>query len=215
MKSSIATLLTAFVGVLSILSSADARPIVQVDIYGVVGFNGITTGPLGTVTAGQTAHTSFQLDSSVFVDSIPGDVRAYDIIAASYALSFSGGASVGLAAGPAYFGVRDGDPGVDGFFVSDNTTSFGGVALSQTPYRQDFHATYSGTTLGSLDILAAVGTYNFTGLTVFGYNLWQVFPDNVKMDIDFDHMTISQVPGPATLFAFAPLAIGMHRRRRR
>lgn len=214
MKNPIPRIVAAFVGTLCILGSADARPLVQVDIFGIVNFNSTSGSPLSTVTVGQMARTSFTVDSSVFVDSIPGTVRAYNIMLGSYALSFSGGASVG-AVGPAFFGVRNNDPGVDGFFVSDSTTSLGGVALSQAPYREDFHATYGSTTLSSVDILAAVGTYNFTGLTVFGYDLWQAFPDNVRMDIDFDHMTIAVVPAPAALCAFAPLAFGIHRRRRR
>ncbi len=211
MKHRIVSIVTAF-SALCITAFAGGA-IVQVDMYGTVVFNGTSGSPLGGVTAGQLAHTSFTVDSTLFTDSIPGVVRAYDVMAGSFSLSFSGGASVGLA-GPAHFGVRNNDPGVDGFFLSDNTSSFGGVALSQSPYREDFHATYGSSLLSSVDILGALGTYNFTGLTVFGYNLWQTFPDNVRMDIDYDHMTISQVPTPAGILAFAPLALGLARRRR-
>jgi hypothetical protein len=194
--------------------SADARPLVQVDVYGEVYFNGTVGAPLSTVTVGQTAHMAFQVDSSVFVDSIPGDVRAYNIIQPSFSLSFSGGASVGMTGGPAYFGVRDGDPVADGFFVSTSTVSYGGVPLTQAPYQADFHASYTGTTLSSLDILAAFGTYDYDGLTVFGYSLWQSFPDNVKMGIDFTHMTIGAVPAPSTALALCPFIFGIRRRRR-
>ena len=210
-KDPLAKILTTAVGVLCISVSVDARSIVQVDVYGTVIFNGTSGSPLVSVTVGQTARTSFTLDSSIFVDSIPGTVRAYTITPGSFSLSFSGGASVG-ATGPAFFGVRNNDPAVDGFFVSDNTTNLGGVALTQAPYREDFHATYGGSTLSSVDILAATGTYNFTGLTVFGYNLWQAFPDNVRMDINYDHMTIAVVPAPAGILALAPLGLGRRRR---
>jgi len=213
MKNRLGKALTVAVGSLCIMSSVDAA-IVQVDVYGTVVFNGTTGSPLVSVTAGQTARTSFTVDSSIFVDSIPGTVRAYNVTPGSFSLSFSGGASVGLGAGPAYFAVRNNDPGVDGFFLSDNTTSFGGVALSQAPYREDFHATYGSSLLSSVDILGATGNYDFTGLTVFGYNLWQSFPDNVRMDIDFSHMTIAVVPAPAGFLAFAPLILGLGRRRR-
>jgi hypothetical protein len=214
MKSPIAKTLIAMAGALCFINPAEGRDIVQVDIYGTVVFNGTVGPPLATVTVGQTARTSFTVDSTIFVDSIPGDVRAYDINPASFSLSFSGGASVGLLPGPAFFGIRDGDPVADGFFVSDSPISIGGVALSQPPYREDFHNSYVGGTLSSVDILSAVGTYDFTGLTVYGYTLWQAFPDNVRMEIEFSHMTIAVVPGPASLLVFAPLILGMHRRRR-
>ena len=78
------------------------------------------------------------------------------------------------------------------------------------------HSAQDGHRVGPfLDILAATGNYDFTGLTVFGCNLWQAFPDNVRMDIDFSHMTIAVVPAPAGILAFAPLAFGTGRRRRR
>ena len=212
MKNPIASILTACLGSLCLMSSANAD-IVQVDIYGTVIFNGTTGSPLSTVTVGQTARTSFMVDSNVYINSIPGDVRAYDIMIGSYSLSFSGGASVGAVA-PAYFGVRDGDPVADGFFVSDSTVSIGGVAMTQAPYREDFHTSYLGSHLSSVDILDAVGTHNFNDLTVFGYTLWQAFPDNVRMNIDFTHMTIAVVPAPAGFLAFAPLILGVRRRRR-
>ena len=215
MKNTVATFVTAAIGSLCTIHSADARSIVQVDIHGQVIFNATAGAPLSTVAVGELAHTSFQVDSDVFVDSIPGDVRAYNVIQPSYSLSFSGGASVGLGVGPAFFGVRDGDPVADGFFVSHNTTSVGGVFLSQAPYRGDFHSSYVGSTLSSVDILSAVGTYDFTGLTVFGYTIWQGSVDNVRMDINFDHMTITVVPSPATLFALVPLVLGVRGRRRR
>jgi hypothetical protein len=213
MKSTLANALVALTVSLCVVGAAEARTIVQVDIYGTVIFNGITPPPLGTVTAGQTAIMSFQVDSNVFVDSIPGDVRAYDIIQPSFLLSFSGGASVGLAGGPSYFGVRDGDPVSDGFFVSTSTTNLGGVPLTQAPFQADYHTSYVGGTLSSVDILDALGMYDFTGLTVFAYNLWASFPDNVAMEIEYSHMTISAIPAPAALAAFAPLLLGTRRRR--
>jgi hypothetical protein len=214
MKSQIAVVTGALVGAMCIVGSAEARSLVLVEVHGTVFFNGIGPAPLGLVTAVQTAVMSFHVDSDVFIDSIPGDVRAYNIIQPSFSLSFSGGVVVGLGATPSYFGVRDGDPVADGFFVSTSTTNLGGVPLTQAPYQADFHTSYVGSTLSSVDILNAFGTYDFTGLTVFGYNLWAAFPDNVVLGIDFTHMTIGEVPAPAGVFAFVPLAFGCGRRRR-
>src|SRR5262245_60892880 len=109
MKHPITSILAAAIGTLCIAGPIDAQ-IVQVDIYGTVISNLTAGSPLVTVTVGQTAHTSFTVDSNVFVNSIPGTVRAYNVMPGSFSLSFSGGASVGLGAGPAYFGVRNNDP---------------------------------------------------------------------------------------------------------
>lgn len=202
----------------SLAGAAQAGVPVDVTATGTVIFNGIPNAPLSGVGFGETAVMSFQVNSNDFVDGVPGDVRAYVITPASFSLSFSGGVSVGLLdpfPGTPYFGIIDGFPVSDGFFVSSGTTSPGGVALEQTPYNANLSLGYVGGTLSSLDILDAVGTYDFTGLTSFGYNLWSVFPDNVVLDIDFQQMTIALAPAPATLAALAPLALGLGRRRRR
>ena len=74
---------------------------------------------------------------------------------------------------------------------------------------------YVGETLSSLDIHDAVGTYDFDGLTSFGFNLWAIFPDNVVLDIEFQQMTISVIPAPATFAVLALMGLGLRRRRRR
>lgn len=202
----------------ALAGTAHAGAAVEVTATGTVFFNGIGAPPLNGVGSGETAVMYFQVDSNSFVDSIPGDVRAYAITPSTFSLSFSGGVTVGLLdpfPGTPYFGVIDGFPVSDGFFVSSSTVSPGGVALEQEPYQANLSIGYTGGTLSSLDILDAVGTYDFTGLTSFSYDLWTVFPDNVVLGIDFQEMTIAVVPAPATLAALAPLALGLRRRRRR
>jgi hypothetical protein len=185
--------------VLSILVSAAARAdIVTVEATGRVVFNGITTAPLNAVTVNQQATMSFTVDSNNFLDGIPGDTRGYVIDQASFSLAFSGGVSVGLlnpfpVGLTPYFTLVEGFPVADGFFVSTSPSSPGGVHLSQTPIRANLDLGYAGTTLTSLDILAAAGVYNFTGLTRFAFNLWRVVMDNVVLDIEFQQLSI--VPG--------------------
>jgi hypothetical protein len=204
-------------GATALIAGAAQADIVQVEITGSVVFNGIGDPPLGDVGPGDSAVMSFQVDSDVFVDGVPGDVRGYEIDQASFSLAFAGGSVVqGLLnpfPGTPYFGVVDGFPVSDGFFVSSSTVSPGGVALEQEPFNANFSVGYEGTTLDSLDILDAVGTYGFDGLTSFGYNLWAFFPDNVVMEMDFEQMTISTVPAPAALAVLAPLALARRRRR--
>ncbi|MHC4776507.1 MAG: hypothetical protein ACYTBR_14750, partial [Planctomycetota bacterium] len=94
-----------------------------------------------------------------------------------------------------YFTLVDGFPVSDGFFVSTSPFSPGGVPLEQEPFEANVDLGYEGDTIGSLDILDALGIYDFDGLTSFGFNLWAIFPDNVAMEIDFEQMTISAEVG--------------------
>lgn len=208
--------LVAIAGAALLCGSAQAA-LIQVEVNGTVFFNGIGDPPLSGVTAGDSAVMSFQVDSDNFVDGIPGDVRGYEIDQSSFSMTFGGDISLGLLSpfpGTPYFGLIDGFPVSDGFFVSSSTVSPGGVALEQEPFNADLHVSYTGDTLSSLDILDAVGTYDFDGLTAFGYNLWAIFPDNVVLGMDFESLTISVVPAPGALALFVPFAIGARRRRR-
>lgn len=183
---------------LALFGTAQASP-VMVTATGSVVFNAITTPPLSAVGSGELVIMSFMVDSDNFVEGIPGDTRGYVIDHASFWLSFSGGTAVGLldpfpAGETPYFTLVEGFPVSDGFFVSTSPFSPGGVPLSQTPINFNLDLGYDGATLGSLNILDALGDYGFSGLTRFGFNLWQVFPDNVRMDIDFQMLSIATGP---------------------
>ena len=181
-----------------LLAGAAQAETLMVGASGQVGFNGITTPPLNGVGSGDQVTLSFLVDSENFTDGIPGDTRGYVIDESSFALSFSSGVVVGLlnpfpAGETPYFTLVDGFPISDGFFVSTSAVSPGGVPLEQTPINFNLDLGYVGGTLGSLDILDAVGVYDFDGLTRFGFNLWRIAPDNVVMDIDFQQLTIGQL----------------------
>lgn len=198
-------------GVLAVAGTAVAGGTpVQVTATGTVYFNGINSAPLSGVGNGEVATMTAWVDSTNWVEGVPGDLRSYVIT--SFDLSFSGGTSVGLGGGGAYFTLVDGFPVSDGFFVSDSITSPGGVALDVGDYQFNLDIGYVGTTLGSLDITDAYGTYDFDGLTRFGMNIWRLFPDNVQMGIEFSSLTI--VPAPAGVFAFVGFGAMASRRRR-
>jgi hypothetical protein len=211
--------ITALAAAAALAGTVHAGLIVEVEVTGTVTFNGIGAPPLSGVTAGDSAVMSFTVDAGNFVDGVPGDTRGYVIDQSSFSMVFGGDVSVGLldpfpAGQTPYFTLVDGFPVSDGFIVSTSPVSPGGVPLSQTPYQAALRLGYVGSTLSSLDILDAVGVYDFTGLTVFSYNLWASFPDNIVLDIEFSQMTISLVPAPATLALLAPLAMIRRRRRR-
>ncbi len=123
---------------------------------------------------------SFQVDAANFVDSTNFPVRGYEIIQPSFTLTI-GGDTAGLAPmqpfGSPYFVIRNDDPAVDGFFLGTNIDGFPNGVATDEPAAFDptfsaiFSATYEGTRLDSLDILGAVGTYDFTGLSVFNWGL--------------------------------------------
>ena len=196
------------------LAQAD---IVTVIATGEVYFNAINDGELGAVGSGETATVSLQLDSGDYVDGVPGDLRSYAIVPGSFTLSFSGGSSVGLA-NPypdgliPNFTVVDGFPVSDGFFISDFTTSPGGVDLDQGDYQFTLELGYVGDTLGSLDITEAYGTYDYDGLTRFNMGVWRIVPDNIVMGIDFTGLTI--IPSPASLAILGMGGLAATRRRR-
>jgi hypothetical protein len=206
--------LVATLAATALFAGAANADIVNVTVEGVVNFNTIGEGELGTVSSGDVATMSFSVDSDMFTEGIPGDLRSYDIDAGSFSLDFDSGASVGLMGAPtSYFTLVDGFPVSDGFFVSTSLTSPGGAPLSEDPYNINLDLGYVGETLSSLNILDAVGVYEFDGLTRFGFNIWAIAPENVRLDMDFVSMTIA-TPAPSAALLL-PLGLLTGRRRRR
>lgn len=201
---------TATLAALTLAAGTAAASPVQVEIHGDVYFNGINSGTLSGVTAGETCTYSFTLDSEDYMNgSFP--TRGYVIDTSSFALNFSGGTTIGLAesfSGPLYFVVRHNDPAVDGFFISAGLDFPSDTPLDQAGRFGDFGATFSvsyvANTLSSFDILDAAGYYDFTGLKVFGMGI-NDGPIESVLGIDFNHMTITAVPAPS---AAALLGLG-------
>jgi hypothetical protein len=206
--------------VIAVSTCSATASIVQVTIHGTIEQNQISAPPLGLFVAGQAATMSFLVDSDNFVDHGVFPTRGYVIDQSSFVFS-SGAASVGLqspfpAGATPYFVLRNNDPAVDGFFVSTDLGFDLGVPLAQQgifgAFGNNFSVSYDGSTLASLNILEALGTYDFDGL--FGYN-W-VIEDGPfgAMSLGFESMTITAVPGPGAIAALAAVSFLRTRRRR-
>tara|TARA_R110000782_G_scaffold30348_13_gene75628 strand:+ start:3347 stop:3988 length:642 start_codon:yes stop_codon:yes gene_type:complete len=210
------TLALAVVAAATTAASADP---VLVEINGVVWGNNINPGPLGDVNPGETGTISFTVDTTNFINgSFP--TRGYAIDLASFSLDFSGGTSIGISpgfAGPAYFVVRNNDPAADGFFLSQGPDFPSDIPLAQAGVFGDFGArfnvSYTGDTLDSLDIADAAGTYDFTGLTVFGMGV-NDGPFEDVLGMDFSSMTITVIPAPSALAMLGLGGLVAGRRRR-
>lgn len=162
---------------LAALAPLAAADDVRVTVTGEVEFNGINPAPLGNASPGDPATLTFLVDSTVFVDSPNFPTRGYAIDASSFELTL-GSTTIGLASPlpqTTYFVIRNDDPAVDGFLVSSDIEVPTGVPLAQDgnfgPFNQDMYVTYGGSTLSSLDIEDAFGSYDFGGLTVFNWTV--------------------------------------------
>ncbi len=168
---------------------------------GEVEFNGIAPGALGGVGVGESVAMTFELESDDFVDSAGFPTRGYAMSPGSFSLAFDSTVMELQDPFPAgqtpYFVIRNDDPAVDGFFVSTSVDFPAGVPISQIgvfgPFVNNYSVTYGGTTLSSLDILDALGTYDFSGLTVFNWTI-DDGPFNA-MGLVIEELTISVAPG--------------------
>ena len=190
--------------------------IVQVQINGTVAFNAFTSQPLAGVHANDAAKITFLVDSNNFVNSPSFPTRGYAIDKTSFMFTM-GAVTIGLenpypAGQTPFFVLRNNDPAVDGFLISESVDQPAGVDTSVNNVNLAFLATYGPNLLSSLNILDAVGTYNLAGLTVFNWTL-DVGPSS-PLEVNYQSMTISVVPTPATLAVFmSALALGGRRRR--
>ena len=168
----------ACVALTSTPALANGTP-VRVTITGTVEYNAVTAPPLGNADVDDPVTLSFLVFSGDFVDSPNFPVRGYRVDRTSFKLQLGSAVvplqSPWLAGQEAHFSIRNNDPAVDGFMLTRIVDAPNGVPLDQDgnfgPFVQDFYVTYGGSTLASLDILGALGTYDFSGLSVFNWTI--------------------------------------------
>ena len=170
----------------------------EVRIEGQVEFNGIGSGPLSQVNPGDHATLSFTVDSDLFVNSPVFPTRGYVIDKDSWVLQFPGGSlpiETPYTESDPLFTIRDNDPAVDGFYVSTDVNGPVGVPIDVNgifgSFINNFYVTYGGDLLPSLDIADAVGSYDFTGLTVFNWTI-DDGPFN-PFGLIYESMTVTEI----------------------
>lgn len=194
---------------------------VHVEIRGSVDYN-VIRGDLAGIPSGAPVVLGFDLDSSDYVDSPNFPTRGYRINLASFDMNF-GGVHIDLDSpqpyGDAFFVLRDNDPAVDGFFMSQGSVEFPLPLTLHIPglapeHEFDFSRTFdNGTTLHSLSILDAVGTYGFENMSSY---LWTIGRfGNPGAEVAYESISITAVPEPSTLALLGAGLLVLVRRARR
>jgi hypothetical protein len=191
---------------LMLLASVAVADIVSVEMVGEVEYSQVNSGPFGAVNSGDAFYASFTLDSEVWEPSPNGyGVRGYPIDVNSFELTIG---SVGpvLLVNPqpngetTYFNLRNADPVADGLFISNQLEWDNVLPKLNVPGGIDPYFTliwsigYTEETFSSLDILDALGTYNFDGLTSFYCAIKDAFADPIGL---IPTMTVISSPSVA------------------
>lgn len=201
----------------SLIATVCEATLVKVEIQGSVEYNSFSSGILAPVEAGDPGVITFLLDSDDFVNSPNFPTRGYRIDKSSFSFTL-GGVAIGLenpypAGQTPFFVLRNNDPAVDGFFISENVDVPFAVDTSVPNVNLSFLATYlNPATLPSLNILDALGTYNLNGISSFQWTL-DVGPGE-PLGMSYESLTISAIPAPGVLPLLAALALPGRRRRR-
>ncbi len=152
---------------------------VTIECIGEVEYNQINQGIYADVNSGDAVLATFTVDSENWEPSPGGyGVRGYPINMDSFELTIGSVGPVGLVDPQpwdqtSYFCLRNADPVADGFYVANNIDSDYSLPRIDVPGGIDdyfaFHWSvgYTEDTFSSLDIMDAIGSYDYTGLTSF------------------------------------------------
>ncbi|MBV6457574.1 MAG: hypothetical protein HONBIEJF_00687 [Fimbriimonadaceae bacterium] len=175
---------------------AMARP-VKVEIKGRVAYN-VIKGGLTNVKAGDPATMSFLVDSSVFGNNPFYPTRGYNIDLASFRFNV-GGVELPISNpqpdGTAFFVLRDNDPAVDGFFMSQGELSYPMPVAVTIPglnpvHELVFSRTFSsGNVLPSLDILRSLKRFGYEYMSSFQWTVGRF--GTYGMEINYESIQLS------------------------
>ena len=193
----------------ALLSTPTNADIVRVTVTGVVENNAFTTGTFAGIAPGAPVTMTVDLDSNDYLDSpnLPGVTRGYRFNPNTFSLTI-GAVTTTLrttpSTPPAYFVLRNNDPRVDGFFISQGTDIDTQIPLDMTPanYGIAFLRTFNSIpptppdpdpTLNSVDILDAVGSWAFDNLSNYNFNIG--LNENITpLVLEYQTITIAAVP---------------------
>ncbi|MHC5114176.1 MAG: hypothetical protein ACYTGP_07085 [Planctomycetota bacterium] len=209
--------LVATLSVAGLVSSPAVAETVEITVTGTVEYNSFFAGEFAPVDPGDPVVLTMTVDSDVFENNPSFPTRGYPIDHASYTLTM-GPVTVGLqdpfpGGQTPYFVIRNDDPAVDGFFISTNLSADIGVptdvpgGFGGNNFVSNWKTTYGGDLLKTLDILDAVGTYDFTGLTVFNWAIEDGGQSPLGMIFDEWSISVAGCP-PADLDGSGDVGFG-------
>lgn len=186
---------------LTLLACGAMAETVTIEFIGSVEYNQVNQGIFADVNSGDAVYATFNVDSDVFEESPGGyGVRGYNVDLASFQLTIGAVGPVALLNPQpddetTYFSLRNDDPAVDGFFIANDIDWDYVLPKLEVPGGIDpyfnFHWTvgYTGDTFSSLDILDALGSYDYDGLTNFYTVIGDAWAD--AMGLEFMQTIIS------------------------
>ena len=173
---------------------------VRIECFGEVEYSQVNSGVFADVAPGDAVYAVFTVDSADYVDSVNYGVRSYPVALESFSLTIGSAGPVALVVPQpdgltTYFNLRNDDPAADGFFVANNPEwpsvfpSLDAPAQIDPYFNFHWEVGYNGDVLASRDILDALGTYDFTGLTSFYTVIGDAWADAIGLI--YGHMVIS------------------------
>lgn len=200
--------LALFTLLLLLVASTASADQVQVEVHCTVEYSQVKDGPLLAAQPGDEVVAYFVVDSENYIDSTSYGVRNYPIDVSSFELHVGSLDVINLVIpqpedATIYFGLRESDPVSDGFFLAaipDTPWIFPyidvpGAALE--PYfvfRYD--VSYLGETLGSRDIMDAIGTYNRDTMESYGCGVDDGWATVLGLIYQYTVITTEVVPTP-------------------
>jgi len=198
--------LLVLITALTLMASVSLADIVSVEFIGSVEWNQINQGIFADVNTGDPVYASFTLDSENWVASPGGyGVRGYPIDVGSFDLTIGSVGPVHLvnpqpSSETTYFNLRNADPVADGYFIANDIDWDYNLPKLDVPGGIDPYFTFiwsigmTEDTFSSLDIMDALGTYDFTGLTSFYTGVKDSWADPIGIIFE---MTIISSPSVA------------------
>ena len=197
---------------LALVAGGALAETVTVEFIGTVEYSQVNQGIFAGVNSGDAVYASFTLDSDNWVASPGGyGVRGYVVDQSSFELTIGSVGPVALVNPQpndevTYFSLRNADPVADGFFIANDIDWDYNLPKLNVPGGLDpwftlhWSVGYTEETFSSLDILDALGSYDYTGLTNFYCTIADAWADPIGFEFMQTNITTNSVATePTTL----------------